>query len=255
MNPLRRLRAGLALLEPGQLALRAGRCPFCGPTLLLRLAESDSGVRCARCAAGSVQLSLGWALRSVLGSARGRDVCELSSRGPLVDCLRREARSLALSEYFDDVPPGEVRNGVRCEDVQRLSYADAAFDLILHSEVFEHVADDAAGFRELLRVLRPGGLMLFSVPLAGAAATVERARVGPEGVEHLLPSVYHSDLVRRDTGVLVFRDYGDDIVDRLRRGGFVAARIMPPDPRVPWGRARPVIHARKEGPADDRAAD
>lgn len=247
MRLARRLRAGLALLEPAQFALRAGRCPFCGPSLLLRLSDSDSGVRCARCAAGAVQLSLGWALRSVLGSVRGRDVCELSSRGPLVDCLRREARSLALSEYFDDVPPGELRDGVRCEDVQRLGYADAAFDLVLHSEVFEHVADDAAGFRELLRVLRPGGEMLFSVPLAGADLTTERARVGPAGIEHLLPPVFHSDLVRQDAGVLVFRDYGFDIVDRLLRCGFVEVRIMPPDPRVPWGRARPVIHARKEG--------
>lgn len=255
MRILRRLRSGLTLLQPRQLAAQRGRCPLCGPTLLLRLSSDETGVRCVRCAASAVHLSLGWALRERVGSVTGRDACELSSRGPLVTCLRREARSLALSEFFDGVPPGASRDGVRCEDVQQLTYADATFDLVMHTEVFEHVPDDRLGFAELHRVLRPGGHLLFSVPLTGHPHTVERARPGPQGVEHMLPPTFHDDLLRGAGKVLVFRDYGADILQRIEAAGFVGATIMPRDCRVPWGHGRTVIHACKEPTRHDHAAD
>ncbi len=51
-------------------------------------------------------------------------------------------------------------------DIERLPFADCTFDKILLSEVLEHLSDDAAGLRELLRVLRPNGILAISVPHA-----------------------------------------------------------------------------------------
>ncbi|MCX6624267.1 MAG: methyltransferase domain-containing protein [Acidobacteria bacterium] len=51
-------------------------------------------------------------------------------------------------------------------DVEHLPFADGRFDKILLSEVLEHLSDDAAGLRELWRVLRPGGILAISVPHA-----------------------------------------------------------------------------------------
>lgn len=39
-----------------------------------------------------------------------------------------------------------------------------SFDLVVASEVLEHVADDGAAAREIARVLKPGGVFVFSVP-------------------------------------------------------------------------------------------
>lgn len=50
--------------------------------------------------------------------------------------------------------------------LERLPFADGAFDKILLHEVLEHTADDQAVLRELLRVLRPGGVLAVSVPHA-----------------------------------------------------------------------------------------
>lgn len=239
-----RLRTGLALLKPSELALAPGRCPYCGPTLFVRLRDEPIGVRCARCAASAIHLAIGWALRDTIARLGECDVCELSARGPLVAYLRRTARTTATSEYFANVPSGEFRDGVRCEDVQALSYADASFDLVTHTEVLEHVPDDARAFAELNRVLRPGGTMIFSVPMHGGAATVERARIRDGEVEHLLEPVHHLDPLRGE-GILAFRDYGLDVLGRLRRAGFAEAGVYTPTRRLPWIEPCPVLIARK----------
>ena len=239
-----RARVAIGMLDAREFALKAARCPFCGPSLFVRLNADESGVRCLRCAASAVHLALGSALREVLPDLSACDACELSARGPLVDYLRRHARSLALSEYLDDVEPGTVRDGVRCEDVQRLGYADGGFDLVTHSEVLEHVPDDARALGELHRVLRPGGTMLFTVPLHQGERTVERARLREGRVEYLCEPVHHDDPLRA-TGILAFRDYGHDIRTRVRAAGFADVHLMVADTRLPWLSPRKIIFARK----------
>lgn len=49
-------------------------------------------------------------------------------------------------------------------DTQTLPFPDRMFDKIICSEVLEHVIDDEKGVRELVRVLKDGGLMAVSVP-------------------------------------------------------------------------------------------
>ncbi len=49
-------------------------------------------------------------------------------------------------------------------DLERLDLPDAAFDAAVCAEVLEHLDDDDAAVGELARVLRPGGLLLVTVP-------------------------------------------------------------------------------------------
>jgi len=239
-----RLKSGLAMLKPREFAIVLHRCPFCGPSVFVRLQREMVGVRCVRCAASATHLAIGWALRDTVARLDECDVCELSARGPLADFLARQARSLASSEYFADTPRGALRDGIRCEDVQNLTYTDASFDLVTHTEVLEHVPDDARAFAELFRVLRPGGIMIFTVPMHEGPRTVERARLRDGEIEHLLEPLLHYDPLRR-AGILAFRDYGSDLLDRLSRAGFVDSRITSARGRVPWVGDSPIIVARK----------
>jgi SAM-dependent methyltransferase len=50
---------------------------------------------------------------------------------------------------------------------ETLPYPAATFDLILSHEVLEHVMDDAAAVREMVRVLKPGGRAVIFVPNLG----------------------------------------------------------------------------------------
>ena len=263
-----------------EVALALGQCPFCGPSAFIRLRADEIGVRCVRCLATAVHMSFGFVLRKDAGqnnlsiqrvcpsdwegewrpfSGKSKinfcqgpkhvpnlgtcDVCELSARGPLATHLVRHARKVALSEYFTDTATGTVRDGVRCEDVQRLTYADASFDVITHTEVLEHVPDDSRALVELRRVLRPGGVMLFTVPLHDGVRTIERARLLDGRVTHLRPPAYHRDPLRSGAGILAFRDYGTDIIERVQAAGFTHAWIESPSQRLPWGYGRAVVVA------------
>ena len=46
-----------------------------------------------------------------------------------------------------------------------LPFPDVAFDLVMAMDIIEHVDDDEPVFRELARVLRPGGALVLSSPL------------------------------------------------------------------------------------------
>lgn len=191
MKFLSRLRSGWSALTPGALSVRVAGCPFCGPSVFVRLNESEAGMRCVRCAASTVHVSIGLAVAQELSSLSSVSAYELSAVGPFVEHLRKCAGSAVFSEYQPDIVPGTECKGVRCEDVQTLTWPDASFDLVTHTEVFEHVPDDARGFSELRRVLRLGGKMVFTVPLFDEPCTVERARWGGQKVSSIFcrPSI------------------------------------------------------------------
>lgn len=51
-----------------------------------------------------------------------------------------------------------------CNDALKLSYPDGHFDLLISSEVIEHVGDPALMMQEIARVLRPGGYAVLTFP-------------------------------------------------------------------------------------------
>lgn len=242
-RPLQLLRKTLALAQPGALGLKPGRCPACGPTLMVKLADDAISVRCIRCRASAIHMSLLQVLQRLYPELSGLAVYEMSSRGPVFGYLRARAGHFAYSEFFDDVQPGAFRGDVQCQDVQALTYRNASFDLCTSTEVFEHVPDDRAGFREIRRVLRPGGRFVFTVPLTEDAVTVERAVLEDGVIRHLLEPEYHGDVIRGHGRVLCYRNYGLDIVDRLRGSGFREARLEPADRATWWGFGTKVVVA------------
>ena len=55
---------------------------------------------------------------------------------------------------------GPVEQG----DICAMPFADDSFDLVLATDVIEHVEEDDGALREIARVLRPGGALLLTVP-------------------------------------------------------------------------------------------
>ena len=210
------------------------KCFVCGKKGHFRLAEGACLFReaqCEHCAAGKRNSDLAhMVLETCLGSSRGslesnrRRLAKLhiystSTVGRVHETLASLPNYVA-SEYMDAVPPGEMRDGVRCEDLTELRLPADSFDLVVSEEVLEHVQDLEAAFLEVRRVLKPGGHFIFTVPVHEGHDTRTRATFDDTGaVQHLLPPVYHGDPVR-EAGSLVFTDFGRDLPHRLAALGM-----------------------------------
>ena len=255
-HSLRALQLALRQLDWRTLRLGRGRCPLCAGRLFVRFSDDPLGTRCVSCQASAISMAIGAVLDRVAPDAADRRILELSTRGPFHDHLARSvaggAGELVSCEYYDDVDPGAYRDGIQCQDVQRLSYPDASFGLCTSTEVFEHVPDDRRGFAEIFRVLEPGGLFVFTVPLSDEATTAERARLENGRIEHLEEPAYHDDFIRGAGQVLVYRDYGQDITVRLQAVGFTDTRIEASTDPAGFGCVAPVVVARR--PQDAGAA-
>jgi SAM-dependent methyltransferase len=197
-------------------------CNLCGFPII-KVNSTVFGTRCVRCQSTFIHRAMGKVINS-LNVDRDAKVHEFSQHGALWKYLKRNFRNLSSSEYYEDVIPGEYKQGVQCQDLQSLTFDDNSFGLVTSTEVFEHVPDDKRGFSEVLRVLTSGGLFVFSVPMSGSYKTVQRASIIDGQIVHLMEPEYHGDHLRRQ-GVLAFRNYGFDLKDFLKEIGFINVDI------------------------------
>ncbi|MDF3305863.1 class I SAM-dependent methyltransferase [Rhodococcus sp. T2V] len=105
-----------------------------------------------------------------IGAGAGRHSFELYRRGADVIAFDQNADELADVEkmFVAMAEVGEVPAGasarVEVGDALNLPYEDATFDVVLISEVLEHVPRDGRAIAELTRILKPGGVAAVTVP-------------------------------------------------------------------------------------------
>jgi SAM-dependent methyltransferase len=215
-----------------------GWCQPCGRAVELRgdwqssaggLVNFRERLICPDCGLNNRQRFMAELVRTVLGGRTDAETVYLYEQ--VTQFYAWAATTLGLevvgSEYLGhDRSAGEIVDGVRHEDALALSFPDASLDLIVSNDVFEHVPDLDRALSESVRVLRPGGAMLFSIPFHEQAdATVRRAELRDGRLVELLPGEYHGNPIS-DTGSLVFHDIGWDVLDRCERAGFRSAYLL-----------------------------
>ena len=90
-----------------------------------------------------------------LGCGRGGVVERLHTTGQWIGC---DPDWRSLKEHrLPNLPRSQA-------DAERLPFADNTFDIVTSSWVLEHLPNPVRTFREVARVLRPGGRFLFLTP-------------------------------------------------------------------------------------------
>lgn len=120
--------------------------PFIGEALWLELERSTRTLVERYAPAGSRVLDVGVGLGRLLGPLAQYERCGIDIS---FDYLKR-ARETGIEVAFS-----------RIED---MPYADESFDLVMVTDVLEHVFDLHHCTREILRVLKPGGALVIRVP-------------------------------------------------------------------------------------------
>lgn len=166
--------------------------------------DRQQGFHCVACGSKLRTMALARAI------VRAHDSAELltaflAERGGLRVLEINEAGE--LTQFLSALPGHRL---VRYPDVDMtaLPFGDATFDLVVHSDTLEHVADPVAGLRECRRVLAPGGRLCFTVPLIVGRLTRTRAGDWPS---------YHGDEIHQ---YLVHTEYGADAWTQIIEAGF-----------------------------------
>lgn len=150
--------------------------------------------------------------------------------------LQKELPTLEGFEYMGKgYVPGAYYDGVRFEDPCSCTYADEEFDIVLSSDVLELVSDYRAAFREISRILRPGGKFTFTVPFnANSQETEIRAHIQGDATEFHGDPLYYPNPIEGYKPLPVYQIFGWDILEDLKECGF----------RDAWGK---VYYGIKEG--------
>jgi SAM-dependent methyltransferase len=215
--------------RPHQWRLGLGECPICGRSLFVSLQASGFMTRCLRCTANVTNLALIPVIkRHFRGAFANLDAYELSTFGATLSWIQRNCGRVVTSEYFPDKPLGDKIDGVLNQDVQHLTFEDQSFDLVTSNQVFEHVPDDTQGYRECARVLRPGGALIFAVPLRDLPATQPKAFFDSSGALRIIgePEYHDSRLGGRGSALCFWHHSIRDIAERVRNAGFDRVQLV-----------------------------
>lgn len=210
---------------------RGGRCTVCGRKTIFFCLEQESlrnTMICLFCRSAARNRHVA---KAILATAdRGvKSIANLPATGEVSiyntstdDCFGRVLRDYEgyfSSCYKDGVAPGtEISPRTSCQNIEALTYPDNSFDFVITEDVFEHVRHPEKGFREIYRVLKPGGYHVFTVPFYFDHPTLDRVDTTGDEDVHILPPEYHGDSLRGT--ILAYRTFGIDLFDQLKEIGF-----------------------------------
>lgn len=189
------------------------------------------GMVCGSCHLGNRSRLLMSTLCAMNGISQSSKIALLEELTDFARLAQGHFPSLICSEYLGDSQvSGQYYSHhgqkLRHESITNLSYKDDEFDAIVHNDVLEHVFDYRRALAETARVLRPGGITLFTTPLfIYQIGNVLRGAPREDGsIEHYLPPEYHGDPWRPE-GVYTFHYFGCDLLTDLSDAGFSDSAI------------------------------
>jgi len=216
-----------------------GRCPLCLATTDFHgdpLGNIRERLYCGNCGSNARQRAAACVLLDALEAAGTARVYATEQASLFYRTLRSRVGRLHGGEYGVGLlrrlrlQLWMWRHGlferVALRDLTALDFADAGLDAVISLDVLEHIAGTAAALREVARVLRPGGVFVFTVPFyqdKARSRQIARLRDDGQPVFDGEPE-YHGDPV--SGGVPCFHHFGWDLLAMLREAGFADARVL-----------------------------
>jgi SAM-dependent methyltransferase len=161
-------------------------------------------------------------LRALRTASRGElEILDTDSFGAINRVLRGMA-GYRHSQYRPDLQNGAgLPDGSLNVDLLAMPFPTASLDIVMSSDVMEHVEEDERAHREIYRCLRAGGTYVFTVPYDPCLMATRRLtqRTGTGTPSFILRRHAHGDPLSR-SGILAHRIYGQQFQTELRNMGF-----------------------------------
>lgn len=149
------------------------------------------------------------------------DILDTDATGIIARRLS-SAPSYKTSHYQPDRAFGRQADGSYNVDLENICFPDDAFDVILTTDVLEHVRDFRRASGEMLRCLKPGGVHIFTIPCdLTSPFTKVLIDTSTEADVFVETPQIHGDNI--SSGVPAYRVFGRDVLDEMRLIGYEAS--------------------------------
>lgn len=194
-----------------------GFCPCCSNKTVFMSTDlwfRDS-LRCCRCNSLPRDRQVFKYVNKLLEQRNDLRVLEFAPL-PGAYMYKKKTQKYVISHYLPDKKFGKMDASFYNEDIQKTTFSDSSFDLIIHEDVLEHINDPLAAILDNFRILSDNGEIVFTCPVS-SDKTVQRATVDSDGklIFHL-PPCYHGNPINNN-GSLVFWEFGYDFTKMLKK--------------------------------------
>lgn len=97
-----------------------------------------------------------------MGCSFGDQALKIAKEGMIVYGIDKDEQ--AISQFKESAKKENVKCILTVGDIEEMPYADNQFDVVIATEVIEHVHNPEKAIKESIRILRPGGHACISVP-------------------------------------------------------------------------------------------
>lgn len=210
------------------------QCNICGSITAIRITNDNfrENCYCIKCHSFNRQRQIAFVLCNSVTNGKIKTLHEFvnaahlsvynTETGGTLHNYLSNMQDYVCSEYFgDNFKAGEIINDKMHQDLMSTSFEDNRFDIIISTDVFEHVADPYIAHQEIHRILKMGGRHIFTVPFY-QTDFLDEVRASINGEKELVfhkEPLYHIDPLRSD-GVLVFTIFSIEMLSKLAKLGF-----------------------------------
>ena len=209
-----------------------GFCPICQHNVVFKSKNEwlRDNFLCSNCGSIPRERALMHVIKTYFPNYRALKIHESSpSHRGTSPKIKVDCPGYSASQFYPDIPIGKThpRYGYRCEDLENITFDNESFDLFISQDVMEHIFNPEKAFKEIARVLKPGGAHVFTVPLVNKekssecwASMNEKGRV----INHHEPE-YHGNPIDKK-GSLVTMHWGYDIADFIMLAAATPTTII-----------------------------
>jgi len=140
---------------------------------------------------------------------RDKTVLHFSPEIQLKDSIKALTKNYKTADFFaEGYYYNKIDYNIDITDMRNIE--DNSFDCVIAFDVLEHVSNDKKALEEIKRILKPGGLVILTVPMKdNLKITYEDSSiVDPKEREKIFGQFDH------------LRIYGEDFFDRVLKEGF-----------------------------------